>query len=361
MTRSTLPLSDIHRVLLVRLRSIGDTVLMTPCISALKEWQPQLEIDVLVEALSAPVLSAHPDIAHLWVIPKLPSQWDKLKSRMQILAQLRQRHYDLVVNLHGGTTATFISYLAGAKATVGYQASQYSWLMSQVAPPPQTIWQKSSIHCVEQQLGLLKWLGIPVSATTQLKLAVDIPSATKVQARLQAAGLTNFVAIHPSAAFPSKQWEAARFARIIEYLNQHHKLPTVLVVAPTEAAVAAQVVAECRTPVTVFADLNLAELKALIGQAKLFIGNDSGPAHIAAALGRPLIVIFGSSNVQVWHPWTITPYRVLNIEMACAPCPGYVCSEFAEPECIKRITVDQTIAALNGLLVGLEENPPQIV
>jgi predicted lipopolysaccharide heptosyltransferase III len=338
----------LHRVLLIRLRSIGDTVLMTPCLTALKNWQPNLEIDVLLESLSAPVLSNHPQVSKLFVLPKVSGELAKMRVRWQIIKSLRARSYDLAVNLHGGTTGLFLAKLSGAKKTLGYKASRYSSLLSLAAPSPEIIWQKEQIHCVEQQLGLLKWAGVDVLTPPPSNLAVDPLAKKNIEAKLDKIKKP-FLLIHPAAAFQSKQWEAKNFAAVIEHIYQRYKIPSILAVAKNEIQVATKIKSFTKVPLTSFVDLDLSELMALIEQSSLFLGNDSGPAHIAAAFQKPVVVIFGSSNSKVWHPW-LTNYKLLKADLPCIPCPGYTCSEFPEPECIKKIIVESVINALEELI-----------
>lgn len=344
---------NIRRVLLVRLRSIGDTVLMTPCLTALKTWQPDLEIDVLVESLSAPVLRSHPLVSQLFVLPTVSGQLRKLRTRLKIIQDLRARHYDVAFNLHGGSTAMFLTRLSAATTTVGYASGRYAKLLSIQAPEPQIIWQKPKIHCVEQQLALLKWVGIPITEPPASNLSVDPQSKEFIEEKLKQAKVKQeFIVIHPSAAFASKQWETKRFIEVIEYLYNRYKLISVIAVAPNEKAIAEAIKKDVKVPIVSFTDLNLAQLMALIAQAKLFLGNDSGPAHIAAALKKAIVVIFGSSNSDVWHPWS-TKYRLLRADLKCIPCPGYTCSEFPEPECIKKISVTEVIKALDEILIAI--------
>jgi heptosyltransferase-3 len=103
-------------------------------------------------------------------------------------------------------------------------------------------------------------------------------------------------------------------------------------------------------PVKIFDDLTLPEITALASAARIFVGNDSGIAHIAAAVQTPSVVIFGSSNRDHWRPWTDAPHRIVFQELACQPCAGHFCKEFSEPECIKRVSVEQVIEALETLL-----------
>lgn len=340
----------LHRVLLIRLRSIGDTVLMTPCLTALKNWQPNLEIDVLLESLSAPVLSNHPQVSKLFVLPKVSGELAKMRVRWQIIKSLRARSYDLAVNLHGGTTGLFLAKLSGAKKTLGYKANRYSSLLSLAAPNPEIIWQKDQIHCVEQQLGVLKWAGVEVKTPLALSLAADPLAKQTIEAKL-AEIKKPFLLIHPAAAFQSKQWEAKNFASVIEHIFNRYKIPSILAVAKHEIQVAEKIKSFTNVPLTSFVDLDLSELMALIEQSSLFLGNDSGPAHIAAAFQKPVVVIFGSSNSKVWHPWQ-TNYKLLKADLPCIPCPGYSCSEFPEPECIKKITVNRVINALEELIAS---------
>jgi len=101
---------------------------------------------------------------------------------------------------------------------------------------------------------------------------------------------------------------------------------------------------------TTFTDLSLPEVAALAARARLFLGNDSGIAHIAAAVGTPSVVVFGSSNIAHWRPWSTAPAEIVKEDMDCQPCHGYYCEKFAEPECIKRVTVERVMAAVDRVL-----------
>ncbi|PYS23365.1 MAG: hypothetical protein DMF72_09575 [Acidobacteria bacterium] len=105
-------------------------------------------------------------------------------------------------------------------------------------------------------------------------------------------------------------------------------------------------------------DLSLPEVTALASRARLFVGNDSGIAHIAAAVGAPCVVIFGSSNVVHWRPWTTNANEVVREEMPCQPCHGYFCGEFEEPECILRVPVERVAAAIDRILKAGRNDVP---
>src|SRR5258708_5689932 len=159
--------SAVRSVLLLRLRSIGDTVLMTPCLTALKSMRPDLKIAVVSEPLSAPLLAAHPLVDDLIVSEK------SLTSRARLLSRLRRQRFDVAFNMHGGTTATWLARLSGGGCTIGYKGYRHSRLFDLRAPDPDAILGRKEVHSVEQQLALLHWSGVPWPANPRLVLAAS--------------------------------------------------------------------------------------------------------------------------------------------------------------------------------------------
>jgi heptosyltransferase III len=338
---------QVRRVLVVRLRSIGDTVLATPSLQALRRFLPHAQIDVLLEDWVAPLLAGSAIVDNIITVEPASTS-----ARARVARRLRAARYDVVYNLHGGTTATLLVRASGATHRVGYAAYQYSFLYNHRAPPSAELWGRAKTHSVEQQLALLGWTGVPVTDRPPTRLDVTPTAAAHVAARLSAVEIDDarpFALIHPAAAFDSKQWAAANFARVVEDLHARG-LTSVAIAAPQEAGVLAELRAHTSVPVPTFADLSLPEVTALAARARLFVGNDSGIAHIAAAVGTPSVVIFGSSNIAHWRPWTTAPAAIVREEMPCAPCPGYTCAEFALAQCIRRVPVERVRAAVNEVL-----------
>lgn len=335
-----------RKILLVRLRSIGDTVLATPSAFALKRFLPHAEVDILVEDWVAPLLSNHPHIDNVIVLER-----GGLIARARVARELRSANYDVVYNLHGGTTATFLTRATGAPHRVGFKTYQYAQFHTHQAPSPLLLWGQQKAHSVEQQLALLGWTGVPVTDRPPTQLGVHPEAAEAINQRLAAAGLEDrkIALIHPAAAFATKQWDTKNFARVVESLAERGFAP-VAIVAPNESAVLNNLLAELSVPILSFDDLSLPEVTAIAGRSQLFVGNDSGIAHIAAAVGTPSVVIFGSSNVAHWRPWNRAAAEVVFEEMPCQPCHGYFCEKFAEPECILRVPVTRVIAAIERAL-----------
>ena len=335
-----------RRILLVRLRSIGDTVLATPCIAALKRFVPHAEVDILVEDWVAPVLSNHPHISNVIVLER-----SGLMARARVARELRAANYDVVYNLHGGTTATFLTRATGAPHRVGFKTYQYAQLHNHQAPSPLLLWGQQQTHSVEQQLALLGWTGVPVTDRPRTQLGVDPEATHEINRRLAAVGLNDrkIVLIHPAAAFATKQWAVENFARVVEFLSERGFAP-VVIVAPHETALLDNLLSQTSVQILSFDDLSLPEVTALAARSQLFVGNDSGIAHIAAAVGTPSVVIFGSSNIAHWRPWNRAAAEVVFEEMPCQPCHGYFCEKFAQPECILRVPVPRVVAAIERAL-----------
>jgi len=203
----------IERVLVVRLRSIGDTVLATPSLIALKRFLPQARIDVLLEDWVAPVLDGFTHVDNV-----ISLQRKSAASRARVACELRANRYQVVYNLHGGTTATLLARATGAKHRVGYRTYQYARLHNELSPSSAELWGREKTHSVEQQLALLGWTGVPVSDRPPTELAITAAASTSIESRLRESGLIDqtFVVIHPAAAFATKQWAAANYGEVAE-------------------------------------------------------------------------------------------------------------------------------------------------
>jgi lipopolysaccharide heptosyltransferase II len=337
----------VRRVLVVRLRSIGDTVLATPSLYALRRFLPAARIDLLLEDWVAPLLEGSRDVDRIINVAR-----GNAASRFRVARELRAEAYDVAFNLHGGSTAALLMRASGARQRVGYRTYAYSSLHNHTAPPSSELWGREKTHSAEQQLALLGWTGVPVSDRPATRLPQTPEASALIARRLKAAGLDEsraFALVHPAAAFESKTWAASNFARVIEHLQQRGHA-SVAIVGPGETRVLDALREQTTAPLVTFDDLSLPEVTALAARSALFVGNDSGLAHIAAAVSTPQVVVFGSSNVAHWRPWTQAPAEIVREEMPCAPCPGYTCAEFDAPECIRRVSVERVNEAIERVI-----------
>jgi lipopolysaccharide heptosyltransferase II len=338
---------NVRRVLVVRLRSIGDTVLATPSLIALRRFLPDAQIDVLLEDWVAPLLEGFDAIDNVLIVKK-----NDLKSTLKMSRRLRLRRYDVAYNLHGGTTATFFVRASGARYRVGYENYQYNFLYNLRQPSPTIFWQRDKVHSAEQQLALLGFSGVPVEDKPKSRLTVTESARISIENKLQSKiqnPESKIALLHPSSAFETKQWAAENFARVAEFLNEKG-LTTIAVAAPKEREVLERLQQNSNVPIHAFTDLSLPEITALASRASIFVGNDSGIAHIAAAVNTPTVVVFGSSNINHWRPWTNAPNEIVYEKMPCQPCAGYFCKEFDEPECIRRVTAEAVTETIERVL-----------
>lgn len=345
----TIDWKNVERILVIRLRSIGDTVLSTPSLIALKRFLPDTRVDILLEGWVAPLLDGFDAVDNVLVAG------DDLGARLQTAREIRRNKYDVVFNLHGGTTATFFARASGARHLVGFASYQYSFLYDHRIAAAAEFWGRKEVHSAEQQLALLGSVGVPVQDLPFSRLAVTPESTVSVNEKLAAetqrrGGFFDRIALmHPAAAFDTKQWATENFARVAEFLAEKG-LGTVAVAAPGEQAVLDAVTAHSRVPVVTFDDLTLPEITALASKAGIFVGNDSGIAHIAAAVGTPAVVIFGSSNRVHWRPWTDAPNEIVYEKFECQPCAGYTCEVYGTPKCILSVRPKSVFEAIDRVL-----------
>ena len=257
------------RVAVIRLRSLGDCVLTTPAISLLKAHRPDLKITMIVEPRFAPVFEGNPDIDEI--------RADACRA-------------DFAINFHGGTRSMMMTIATRAKYRAGFGHHAWSFVYSHRIPRAQEILGVDrAVHTAEHLASAMFWVGVTVCDIPRAKLFADAAPQSKP-----------YVVIHPFAATPEKTWTAERFIEVARKLSG---LDLFFLAGPGDDTAA---FAGCN----VWKNEPLARVKSLISGASLFIGNDSGPAHIAAAFGVPVVVLFGSSDPVAWSPWR-TESRVL--------------------------------------------------
>jgi len=267
-------LPDCARVAVIRLRSLGDCVLTTPALSILKASRPDLEVGVVVEDRFAPIFEGNTAVATLFP---------------PAVAPLRDWRPQLCLNLHGGTRSAGLTIASGARFRAGFAHFRFARAYNVLIPTAQEILGVDRVvHTAEHLASAMFFLGAQ---------RVEIPRASLSAERRP--GAPPYAVIHPIASHPDKTWPAERFLEVAAQLG----MASVFIAGPGEDLSAFQ---GHRT----LSGAPLSEIKNLIANAALFIGNDSGPAHMAAAFGIPVVVLFGPSDVDVWRPWK-TPSETL--------------------------------------------------
>lgn len=342
------------RILFIRLRNLGEAVLDTANLRALKKYRPDLQITTLVEAIYTDLYEADPDLEALPLTRGQQEKRSTLAGRFSIIRQIRQRKFAAVVNLHGGPTSAQLTFTSGAKYRVGAEHFRNGYAYNYRVPAAEKILGRENLHTVESQFAWFKWLGLPDEKPAATQIFVAPEKSKTAQAKLTAAGIDfnkPYVVLAPTNEFYTKRWMAERYAKIAENLLARG-YQIVLTGAPTAEQISQveNVQAATAQKLAALTSLSIGELTAVIAASKLFVGNDSGPAHIAAAVKAPLVVLFGPASSIRWRPWAEAKAELVQNPFACNPCAMYTCTAFAEPECIRSITVAQTMNAIDQVL-----------
>lgn len=306
--RQVLPsLSQGAWVAVVRPRSLGDIVLTTPALAALKRWRADLRIAFLAEERWAAALEGNPDLDAVIAVGHGPG------GRLRAARQARRLRPELAVNFHGGGTAAWLTWLSGAKWRAGHQGRGSGWAVNLAAPPVAPPLGRRRWHTVEHAAGLLHFLGLPPGDLGPARIfAADGPAAA-VRQRLQAMGCRGqyaFLNVFPRE--PEMRWGLVGYRQLVPWLRERYGLAAVIAhpmqrPEPPERAIGDGV---CGAGAVMLAPASLAELIALVAGAEIVIGSDGGPLHIAAALAKPVVALFGPTDSDIWPPWR-TPLRLL--------------------------------------------------
>lgn len=333
-------LNDLPRgaeVLIIRLRSLGDVVLLTPALSALNSWRPDLRLCVLVEPALAPVLEGNPAVAEIL----------QMRGFLSTAAKLRRRHFPVVYNQHAGPTSALLTAAIGTPKRVCWTRRQFSFVYNVLVPDP-----GDKIHTVEHRIEQFYATGLPRGPIPPARVYAQPDARVAVAKKLVESSVpqgAKYAVIHPGAKYFTKQWALENFIALAQWLRREHAIAPVFSVGAMEKEITEELRRKCAQEFALLDSLDLRELIALIASARIFIGNDSGPAHLAAAAACPLIAIFGSSSSVHWAPWR-TAHRVVQNDFPCNPCAGDRCYAFAEPRCIMSVTLEQVKTACDSLL-----------
>jgi len=330
------------KILVVRLRALGDMVMLTPSLAALHQWRPDLRLSVMVEPALAAVLEGNPAVAEI-----LP-----FRDLVSAALALRRQRFPVVFNQHGGPTSALLTAASGAPARVCWSYCQFRFCYNVLVPHPSMLFPDRKPHTVEHRLTQFYFTGLPCGPIPPAQVFPQPGAVATIEQKLAARGIGKaqpYVVMHPGAKYFTKRWAAENYADTARWLEQSYGLASVVTLGPGDAEIAPAVRRKMRAPAVVLDSLSLGELIALIAGARLFLGNDAGPAHLAAAAGRPSIVIFGSSDSVTWRPWQV-PHRVVQNDFPCNPCRGDRCYAFDEPRCILSVSLEQVRDACRALL-----------
>ena len=285
-----------NKILIVRLGSLGDIIHAIPAAAALRRAFPQATIDWLVDARQHEVLELVPVID-----TRIRVSTTSLSSLVTPIRQLRQSRYDVAFDLQGLLKSAVLARLSGARRVVGFPAALLReraarFLYTETSGDPEP-------HVIDKNLSMLKSVGVRMP-DVEFPLQDQRPDiAIDARVRLGIASDAPFAIINPGAAWPNKRWPPVYFAEVARGLAQRHGLRSLVVWGPGEEQLALTVAAAAEGVAAISPETRIADLVSLIKAATLMISGDTGPMHIAAACGTPLVGIFGPTDPQRNGPW----------------------------------------------------------
>lgn len=345
--------SENFKILLIRLDRVGDLVLSLPAIEALRRRFPQARISVMTRSYTKDILEGDPLIDEV-----IPYDYEKHgrhsfgRGYFRLLRQVAKRRFDAAVVLHPGIRSSLIPFLCAIPHRIGYRDAN-SWFLTRTVKDERHAGQK---HESRYAMDLASALGADPAAPLPLpSISVDPSARDKILELLERHGVgpkEAVIALHPGASCPSKRWPKENFRSFAQKILREFPFHVVLVGAKEEKPAASFIEKDLGPRVLNLAgQLSLKELAALLSRCEVLISNDSGPVHVAAAVGTRVISLFGRNqaglSAQRWKP--LGPgHAVIQKDVGCAVCLAHRCP--IEFECLKAIHVEDVLAQFRKMV-----------
>jgi 3-deoxy-D-manno-octulosonic-acid transferase/heptosyltransferase-1 len=336
-------------ILIVKLSAVGDVIHTLPSLSALRKLYPAAHITWVVEEAAAEIVRDHPDLDR--VIISRRKGWlqaitagrlkESLREIKSFLRDLRGRDYDLVIDFHGLFKSAILVFLTRGKRKIGYDSYQeLSGLFYGEKIP-----EDMAKHAVDRYLDFPKYLGATV-AQPLFPIAIGEENRKKVDELLLSHRIVGpFVALNPVAFWDTKLWDDERFAALCDRIGENYGIPVVLTGKDSPSLEKIQALTQ-RDVINLEGQTTLKDLAELYRRAALLVTTDSGPMHLAAAMGTPVVALFGPTDPKRTGPYG-SGHTVIRETLSCAPCFLKTCREMT---CMKNITVEAVFKAVENVL-----------
>lgn len=334
------------KILVVRLDRIGDVILSTPFIKALRRSYPDSRITFMAAPHSRQILEGNPCLDETIIYDKKIS----FAGHAGFIESLRQERFEIAIILHPTLRTHILMFLAGIPERIGYDRKG-GWLLTKRIPHKKQFGMK---HEADYTLDLLRYMGLNPGKED---LFVPVSDACKARIKdiLERNGISDgdtVVVLNPGASCLSKRWDADRFSKIGDTLSRDDRVKIVVIAGPSDKAIGDRVASLMKEPcVNLSGRTTIEDVAGLLCRARLFVSNDSGPAHIACAVGTPVIAIFGRSDrglsPERWGPRGPNDV-VLHKDVGCVVCLAHNCR--LGFKCLDAITVEEVAAAARKIL-----------
>lgn len=333
-----------RNILLIKLSAIGDVIHALPVARVIKNHYPDSRITWVVEKPAYSLLTNNPDIDEIIIFdkPRCKTLGGLVNYAPEFARQLRTRRFDLALDLQGLFKSAAVAWLSRAPQRLGY--CNMRELSNLVSVP--VCGAHQSGHVVDRYLDVARALGCPVEDVV-FPVHITADESAQAEAIAAAAGLGTesvYAVLSPGTNWPTKCWPTSKFARLADLLHERNIVP-VIVGAPGDRRLAAEIVAASNiSPVDLIGKTTLKQLAHIIKGAKVFVGGDTGPMHLAVAGGTPVVAMFGPSDPDRNGPYQ-GKNKVLVAKRECVRCQKRACDEL----CMDSIGVEEMLSGIEDV------------
>ena len=337
--------ASINNILLIRLRRIGDVVMTTPALSALRQRFPHAHITYIIEAPYKELVEDHPALDKVIILPRHLSP----SAFLSCVTSIRKKKYDILIDFHGGPRAFLLTFFSRARIKIGYKL-KYKHFFYDIALPRKP--EKGYFHSVENHMNLVNALDKSSLPPPSLQLPEPREEEkARITSFLQKNSLhnTRIIVFHIGAGNKFREWGIPHQRELIQLLSRIPETAIIMVGAVEDKEIEASLLeTNSDSLYSLIGKLNLRELQALIAQAALFVGPDSGPMHIAAATNIPIVALFGPTLPAHFAPWKANAI-ILEKDLDCRPCRQIECIS-QDYRCLQSITAEEVYQACRQAL-----------
>jgi heptosyltransferase-2 len=338
------------RILIVQTAFLGDVVLTLPLVEMLRQHFPEAQVDVVAVPAHAAVLQQQPGINTVIPYDKRGKQRG-IGDFAAVGRQIRARRYDLVLAPHRSLRTALLVACSGSPQRIGFSHWLTRWAYTATVPRP------VKGHEIERSLHLLTALGLPVlPSAPRLKLCVSTVARQRAAEYFIRGGIGSedvVVGLIPGSQWGTKRWPAEHFAALIDHLAGMPSLRCALFGGPQDRPIAEAILARCTVPVLdLIGQTPLQELSAYLERCAVVVSNDTGPMHIAAAVGRPIVALFGPTTPDMGFAPYGVPWEEVSVALACRPCHAHGPQRcpLSHWRCMMELSVEHVAASVQRLL-----------
>jgi lipopolysaccharide heptosyltransferase I len=338
---------QLKSVLIVKLGSLGDVVHALPLVNALRDDLPHVRVDWVVERKFSSLLDGHPAVDEVIVFDRVKSAVCTFRSFVKVIRKLRSRHYDVLIDLQGNLKGSAIVFLSGCSCRMGFRRGSSRIETASTFFTNRKIVEDGA-HIIERNLSFAEALGVGWE-NVSFRIPVSVSAREQVESFLRSENVheKRLAILHPGVSWVSKKWPLRRYTSLVEAITERFPDAAVVVTTgPGEEALGAELKRTCRAEIVLAGNMSLPKLTALLDRCEVFISSDTGPLHLAAALGKRVIGLYGPTDPVRNGPYGEGNFAV-SAGKACSGCWRRSCRDLS---CMNDIDVPEVMEKVSACL-----------